>query len=714
MALDDTASTGNSVADDFLNEAPPPSEDKNPPVDTGNAAANDFINTPTPKVKESGEEKQPLTAAQKARLKAFPSGPTIGDEPVNALHETASGLYHSVVGGYKGLATLATSGGDADKAAQAVRDEQAKTYRAPVTPQAAPQPGTAAYAVQREQERYYQAHPGERPTAPTVWQDPGAALGEFAERHGARPALSAIATAVPTAVESMVAPGRGGLAGVAEAAAPEAAAAAGGARSIGAAEAATPGLENTPKDFQQAHAAAASSGPINPTVAARHVQAESLPVPIRLRAGQATGDAQQFSDEANMRADPDTQGVLTNDDKLQNDKLVANLETARREATPEVVQRDNVEHGQQAVDDVKAMDNARMDDISAKYKKLADANGGKMPIDGRAWVDSADAQLAEESRDIFLPENVRKLMDRVRGSGEMTFGQFENYRSILADEGRAAEGSARRSIAIVRNALENVPLSEGAANLKGLADDARQAAASRFEDIERNPGYEAVVNDNVKMVGGRHVVGKPSPLADSFISKYANGNGGTASRANVIGLKGLMQNYPTFSDAIEGATLNNLRKSAGINSAGDYGDFKAASYNAARDTIEPKADLLLKPETAKLTRDIGDVARNIKTQPPGGFVNRSGTAIVQQRMAAEPVPGMARQVAGKVAGMGAEAATQTVLGPVVGTGARVLGNVVMRGRAAAREAAAAQSIKDAKLKFAQDATAPGAGLNYKP
>src|SRR6267378_2029293 len=56
--------------------------------------------------------------------------PKIGDSVVNQVHAMGSGLYHSVVGGYKGLGTLIATR-DPNKAADVVNEETAKTYQAP-------------------------------------------------------------------------------------------------------------------------------------------------------------------------------------------------------------------------------------------------------------------------------------------------------------------------------------------------------------------------------------------------------------------------------------------------------------------------------------------------------------------------------------------------------------------------------------------------------
>jgi hypothetical protein len=94
------------------------------------------------------------------------------------LREAGSGIYHSVVGGYKGI--WAALSGNIDKAAQAVKDEQAKAYQAP---QYKPTPNDAAMSL----------------PAPT-------ALGDIASEHGASPGVSTLLAAAPTALTAALAP----------------------------------------------------------------------------------------------------------------------------------------------------------------------------------------------------------------------------------------------------------------------------------------------------------------------------------------------------------------------------------------------------------------------------------------------------------------------------------------------------------------------------
>jgi hypothetical protein len=482
-----------------------------------------------------------------------------------------------------------------------------------------------------------------------------------------------------------------------------------------------PDISQLPKPFQESVATAARNGPINTEAMDRHIEAQSLPVPIDLREAQATRDAQGFSDEKNMRGDPDTRGVLAESDAKQNAQLVDNIQEIRREATPNAVQRSNVEHGQAAIDEIKTMDNARMDAISGKYKKLADANGGNMPVDGTTWVDNADAALAKANREDYVPGPVRKIMDKVKDAGgEMSFDNFENYRSILADEirkaDRAGDGSTSYAVGLVRKALDDIPMTgPKAAQYRALADDARQAAAARFEDIKRIPAYKAVVNDNVARVNGRHQVGEASPLANNFMDRYFLGSGDAASTANISRTRGIMGKNENFADAIEGSALNKLRDSAGVDANG-IGKFQSASYIKARKAMDAKADVLL-PKSAEVTQRLSNVSRNINEQPPGSFVNNSSTDIANARRGAQAEAAQARAKGATPFSTAANIGTSALaakLGPIGGA-AKTMGEVFLRNRAAAKAAAQSVAEKEAiaaeKLKWANEVTAPGAGLN---
>lgn len=464
----------------------------------------------------------------------------------------------------------------------------------------------------------------------------------------------------------------------------------------------------TPETRAELVRATQAGEPINQTALIRHADAESLPMPpgddpLRLRKGQATGDQQQISDEKNLRADPDTRGILSDSITDQDEKLVSSMGEVRRQATPDVVQMNNSEHGQAAVDSIKNMDNQRILDIRSKYKALADANGGAIPIDSGSAISGIDAQLQNKFLTKTAKQNgtVSEVMDSLRSGQPMSFEAFENARSGLAEVQRAG-GRDGVAAGIVHDALENMPLPANATPLKALADTARSAAASRFEDIRQNPAYAAVVEDNVPKVNGLHKIGTASPLADSFMNRFALGNGPTAAGAYIGRLKGLMQNDPGFSEHIEGSALNNLRDAAGIDINGN-GSFRSASYRNAVDAMAPKSGLLLKPDTLDNVNQLQRVAGYVNDEGKASTVNRSNTALTLQRFGArgDNIP----TIGSELANYGTDIAASH-LGPVGVVGKRV-GQTLFKN---AQEAKSVQALKDAKLKFATDATKSGAGI----
>jgi hypothetical protein len=459
-------------------------------------------------------------------------------------------------------------------------------------------------------------------------------------------------------------------------------------------------------------AAQKTGGAVHPVAMDRHLDTAQLPLPegatpLRLRAGQATGDAQQISDEKNLRADPDTQGLLSDSITDQDNKLVGSMGEIRRQATPDIVQRNNAEHGQAAVDSIKNWDNQTTLDKRAKYQALADANGGNVPIDSGTAINDIDTQLSNKFLTKTAHENgvVSSVMDSLRSGKPMSFESFENARSGLAEVQRSG-GNDAFAAGIVHDALENMPLSADAAPLKGLADTARNAARAQFDTIKQNPGYKAAIEDNVPKDNNRlHVIGAPSPLADSFMDRYALGNGTNASKAYIQRLKDAVPD-PVLSQSIEAASLNKLRDAAGIDAYGN-GSFRNASYRNASNALAPKADALMSPDSIENTNRLKRVSGYVNDEGKASSVNRSNTALALQRFGAtfpsDPTIG------GQLLDYGTDAVAGH-LGPVGVIGKRV-GQAVFK---KSQDAKALQSVKDAKLKFAQDATKPGAGLDALP
>jgi hypothetical protein len=480
-------------------------------------------------------------------------------------------------------------------------------------------------------------------------------------------------------------------------------------QSMGAAAVPTDVSKLTPETQAEIANAGKLGLPVNLTAIENHKLAETLPLPegtspLRLRKGQALQDDIQKSDEKNMRADPDTNNILSNSITDQDTKLGASIGEIRRRATPDIVQRNNMEHGQAAVDAIKTQDNQSLLDIRAKYKALADQNGGDMPIDSGTTINNINARLKKGALRNVAANNgvISEIMGNLSSGEPMDFETFDNARTQLAAVQRGADGPARTAAGIVHDELNNMPLTPEAAPLRDLSDVAKKAAKARFDMIDQNPAYKAVVDDNVPRDNkGLHVVGADSPLAPTFMNNYALGNGTNASPALVQRLKQAVPD-PALHESIEAATLNKLRDAAGIDATGK-GTFNNASYRNAHNALEPKLPALLSPDSIANTQQLKQVSGLVNDEGKASTTNRSNTALTLQRFGAqaEKTPG----IGSELTDLGGDLAASH-LGP-----AGVIGKKVVTGMfKKSQEAKAAQALKNSKLQFAIDATKPGAGI----
>lgn len=387
--------------------------------------------------------------------------------------------------------------------------------------------------------------------------------------------------------------------------------------------------------IEQAKALAANASPeiqaavnkvgtdVSIPVLERHVQANSLPVPIKLTKGQATQDPVLISREQNRKGQ--YQEYSTRFDE-QNKALIENTNAIRDSAAPDVYTTTKPAHGEALIDSYKAKDASLNAEISKRYKALSDANGGQFPLDGKTFVTSAEDALHKELLFDHVPEGMRKTLDRLKDGQPMTFENFESLRTNLARVMRSnADGNQKAAAGVIRNALEDMPMPPGAENLKPLADAARQAARERFSLIEGDPAYKAVVRGTAS--------------ADKFIDKYVVG----ADLKNVQTMKQNLSHDPVAQQTMAAGTVDQLKDSARI--IDNTGNFSQAGYNKALEKIRPKLDVLFGPEHKTQLEDLGAVSRYTQAQPRGSFVNNSNTftsAIAEHaKGAAESVvPGM--------------------------------------------------------------------------
>jgi hypothetical protein len=349
---------------------------------------------------------------------------------------------------------------------------------------------------------------------------------------------------------------------------------------------------------------------INPTVLERHLDADSLPIPIRLTKGQATQDPTILSNEVNSRGKNKELADRYNE---QNHQLIENINAINENAAPNVFGTNHVENGQALIDSYLNIDNARKQNITAKYDALKETAGGEIPIDGNAFANNAFKALKKDLKSDFLASPIQKQLERFQAGEPMTFEQFESLRTNLASEmrraARAGDGNAEAAASIVRSALEELPLTGETAELKLLADDARSAARERFTALKDDKAYNAAVNGSV--------------APDDFIQKYVV-NGKKNDIDTMIGQLGADSQA---REVMAAGIINWLKSKAGI--VNESGNFSQNGFNKALQSIDPKILTIVGPEVNAQLKALGNTARLTQARPKGSFVNESNTFVAQ-------------------------------------------------------------------------------------
>ena len=578
------------------------------------------------------------------------SGAQIGNQVAAGVGE---GLLHygsqavsMPLSGLAGAAKFVTSGGDIDQAAATQNNVanaltyQPRTAGGKVGAQIAELPGRALSAVADYAGR------GTENVANALGASPGTS-------NALRSLTSAGVQALPvllgarSALKGRAAPAEGDMvepAGVSsanptetpQASAPEAAqpsatppaqtvAGRGSAGAAGTPYAAQAQAQGIPDAIVQNIARQERAGTLNQTAAERHIEAGSLPVPVELTAGQATGDVNILSQEQNLRGQ---NPALAQRFNAQNGQLAANLEAIRDQVAPDVNVPSGTALDQALVDAYKQMDEPIRQSISAKYQALRDANGGEFPLSGQDFVSAADAALKKDNKAYFVPSQVQSLLSDFRDGGPMTYNDFESMRTILANEARKAEragdGNAAHAVSLVRDSLESLPMSNETAAIRPLADDARAAARARFQAMGADPAYKAAVNDGV-------AAGEPSPVADGFIQKYV-------VRGKTANVQNMLQNLasdPTSQQIVSAGLVDHIKSQAGIDLRTGSGNISQAGINKALQQLDQKTGIVLGQSTARTLDTIGNVARYTQEQPRGSYVNNSNTFVAGAASAAK-------------------------------------------------------------------------------
>jgi len=342
-------------------------------------------------------------------------------------------------------------------------------------------------------------------------------------------------------------------------------------------------------------------------------KASELPVSVELTIGQALQDPVLISRELNERGFKEQHAQRFNE---QNKALQENANIIKQNVAPNVLTTDYVADAQNLIDSVKSIKDQNVLRTQEAYKQLEDAAGGKFPLDAKKFGQNALNELSKKEDIEFLPETFKtRIQDYANGKKEMNFDQFENLRSQLfkATKGNQ-DGNVVHALNLVRNELENLPMTEVDANIKALADNARKTAKADFDLEKSNPLYSKVLNESADS----------KDFIQNFVIRSKN--------ADFVKSMDLLKNDPTALEHLRSGTMDYIiRESTDVS-----GNFNTAKFQKHIENlnVNKKLDALF-GEHSKQLQNLSEISKIVGARPKGGFVNESNSTTALGSMVKE-------------------------------------------------------------------------------
>jgi hypothetical protein len=359
----------------------------------------------------------------------------------------------------------------------------------------------------------------------------------------------------------------------------------------------------------------------NPVSIANRAKAESLPVPVRLTRGQATGDPKLFSDEVNLRGITGVGEPITARLQQQNQAFIANLDMLGAKNAP-----DPVSTGQQISERVQnywdALD-SRKNDL---YSAVRNSQGQPAMMDqftaAQNIRDALDTPQASHAWDL-LPSHIQKTIgDLEEGKLPLTVAQMQALDKAWGADARAADGSTAYAINTARRLLNEAPIQDDVGQEARQAYQAARAAhAQQMSLIDPklpngmpNPQYQPLLKAVV--MDGK----PPETLFDSGFMKAAPSVGSK-------NLAFLQQLDPQAPQTIGRTLMGEIKRTALSSASDERGTVSQATLSGwANDPVKSaRLDALLPQPAAQTFRNLASTVEAVKRAPVASTVNTSNT-----------------------------------------------------------------------------------------
>ena len=401
---------------------------------------------------------------------------------------------------------------------------------------------------------------------------------------------------------------------------------------------------------------------LDENAATLHSKDSTLNHSLSLTDAQAKRDPYMVSEERENRA----VNKFNEHQNHQNKQALENVNSFIHEFTPDVKDSGHFSTGEEQIKALTVKADALKKSITKAYEDVANANGGKLPIDSINFADNALAKLkANDDIDHLEGHWILKRLEKYQsGQKQMNFNQFENLRSEIAREQRAStNGNFIHAMSLIRSELERLPIQGETAATKQLADKARSLAKYEKDLQDKNSSIYNKVYDDLQS-------NKLKP--DNFNSS----NIINSSNQDLNRYISLIHDDPVAMQHLKAGVLNQLK----TESTSAKGDFLVNKYNGLLNKLESnkKLEIIFTPEEIVKMKNFGEVADAAFNLPVGHHVSMSGTGA---SVRAAP-PTQTENALGSLAAASIDASTGLPIASV----ARHASKVAEEGEAAAQQA----------------------------
>lgn len=360
---------------------------------------------------------------------------------------------------------------------------------------------------------------------------------------------------------------------------------------------------------------------ISPQAIVNRARAESLPVPVQLTRGQATGDAMQYAKELNLRG---VQGVgepMTQRLTEQNQAFIANLDALGAKNAPSPIDTGNAYAGkvQQFWDGLQQ----RKDQL---YESVRNNQGQSAAMDGIGAAKAIKAKFdspAESHIWNSLPANIRQTIDDIGdGTFPMTVAQAQSLDKQWGRAAIGANGDVAHALNEARSMLLNAPITDSVGQEAKVAYQAAKAAHAQQMSLLDPKLPNGMPNPNFQPLV-KSVVQDGKPPEQLFDKHFMNAAPSVAAK-NLQFLSRLDPEAPkqigqTFIGEVKRSALNSSSDERGIIS-------EAAMRGWANDPVKSTRMEALMPKPAVDTfRNLASTVEAAKKIPVASAVNTSNT-----------------------------------------------------------------------------------------